>query len=131
MSVAGELIEHILNPGLFLNCARTHLKDDGKLVLTTPNANCLIYFLENLLLGKEIDNPDHVAIYTATTLSLLLKKCGFVVEDIVFVAENTAVYHKNPIFKLLVYCKLMAQFALGWIQPSLCHHMLVIARKAD
>jgi 2-polyprenyl-3-methyl-5-hydroxy-6-metoxy-1,4-benzoquinol methylase len=35
--VAGELIEHLANPGLFLRQARTHLKSTGRLVLTTPN----------------------------------------------------------------------------------------------
>ncbi|MFD1585894.1 class I SAM-dependent methyltransferase [Halorientalis brevis] len=35
--VAGELIEHLANPGKFLDCARAHLKPDGRLLLTTPN----------------------------------------------------------------------------------------------
>jgi SAM-dependent methyltransferase len=35
--VAGELIEHLDNPGLFLTAVRRHLKPGGKLILTTPN----------------------------------------------------------------------------------------------
>lgn len=126
--VAGEVIEHLLNPGLFLECARKHLAPDGLLVLTTPNANCLVYFLENLFLGREIDNPDHVALYSPTTLSLLLAKCGFAVEGIVFLAENTAYCHTSAVHKILVYLKQAAQLALGMIRPSLCHHMIVVAR---
>ena len=42
--VAGELIEHLSNPGLFLDCSSRHLQNNGLLILTTPNANCLIYF---------------------------------------------------------------------------------------
>ena len=35
--IAGELIEHLSNPGLFLEGARKHLKEGGRLILTSPN----------------------------------------------------------------------------------------------
>src|SRR5216683_6823005 len=41
--VAGELIEHLANPGLFLQQACAHLKPGGRLVLTTPNAFSLLF----------------------------------------------------------------------------------------
>jgi SAM-dependent methyltransferase len=117
--VAGELLEHLLNPGLFLECARRHLATNGILIMTTPNANCLIYFLENLILGREIDNPDHVAIYSPTTIALLLKKCGFTVDGIVFLAENTAYCHTSYAAKILVYLKQAVQLAIGYVSPSI------------
>jgi 2-polyprenyl-3-methyl-5-hydroxy-6-metoxy-1,4-benzoquinol methylase len=40
---AGELIEHLANPGLFLESARKHLNPHGRLVLTTPNPFSLSY----------------------------------------------------------------------------------------
>ena len=129
--VAGELIEHLLNPGLFLECARKHLNPKGLLVMTTPNANCLIYFFENMILGREIDNPDHVALYSPTTISLLLRKCGFVVEDIVFLAENTAYCHASHTARILVYMKQAIQLVFGILRPSMCHHMIVIARRDE
>ena len=129
--VAGELIEHVLNPGLFLECARKHLAPNGILIMTTPNANCLVYFLENLILGHEIDNPDHVSIYSPTTISLLLKKSGYTVDGIVFLAENTAYCHSSYSSKLLVYLKQAVQLVLGSLRPSICHHMIVVARRED
>ena len=36
--VAGEVIEHVVNPGQLLTNMRRHLKEDGVLVLTTPHA---------------------------------------------------------------------------------------------
>lgn len=129
--VAGELIEHVPNPGLFLQCARKHLRSQGLLIMTTPNANCLIYFLENFLLGHEIDNPDHVAIYSPTTITLLLKKCGFVVDRVVFLAENTAYCHRSIPAKVLVNLKQIIQLVIGFIRPSVCHHMIIIARRDD
>src|SRR5690242_19478050 len=34
---AGDLIEHLSNPGLFLDCSYRNLKSDGILILATPN----------------------------------------------------------------------------------------------
>lgn len=127
--VAGEVIEHIDNPGLFLDCVHRHLTTSGEIILTTPNANCLIYFLENLLLGHEIDNPDHVSIYSPRTISLVLSRHGFEVTNVVFLAENTMHCHRSHAARVLVGIKLLAQRLLASLQPSVCHHMLVIARK--
>lgn len=127
--VAGELIEHINNAGRFLDCARKHLDPGGEIILTTPNANCLIYFLENLILGEEIDNPDHVCIYSPRTIKLLLKRHGFEVTGVVFLAENTVYCHRSSGARFLVAVKLVVQRILAFFQPSICHHMLVIARR--
>lgn len=126
--MAGELLEHLSNPGNFLTCARRHLKPEGRLVLTTPNANCLIYFLENLILGHEIDNIDHVAIYSPTTIAQLLKRHGLEVEKHLFLAENTSFHHNSLTAKFLTNIKQALQVTLGYIQPSLCHHMITIAK---
>lgn len=129
--VAGETLEHILNAHGFLSCIRRHLRADGRLLLTTPNANCLIYFAENLLLGREIDNPDHVAIYSPTTMAKLLSKCGFSVERFVFLAENTAYCHESSIAKALVHLKQGVQVTFGLVRPSLCHHFITIAKSQE
>jgi SAM-dependent methyltransferase len=125
--MAGELLEHLSNPGKFLECALRHLNDGGQLVITTPNANCMIYFLENLLLGREIDNADHCCLYSPVTISTLLSRHGFKVEKHVFVAENTAYHHVAIMAKILIGIKQIFQVPIGWIQPSMCHHMITIA----
>ncbi len=125
--VAGELLEHLSNPGKFLECAQRHLNEGGQLVITTPNANCMIYFLENLLLGREIDNTDHVCLYSPATIKTLLSRHGFVIEKHVFVAENTAYHHTAIMAKILTVIKQAFQVLIGWMQPSMCHHMITIA----
>ena len=35
--IAGDIIEHLPNPGLFLTNMHRHLEDDGELLITTPN----------------------------------------------------------------------------------------------
>lgn len=128
--VAGELIEHIDSAGAFLDCVTKHLDGSGEIILTTPNANCLIYFLENLILGHEIDNPDHVCIYSPRTITLLLARHGYSVTKIVFLAENTMYCHRSPGARVLVAIKLVVQRLLAMFQPSMCHHMLVIAKRS-
>ena len=71
---AGDLIEHIQNPGLFLDNCKKHLKSGGKLIINTPNC----YSLENLagkLMQKEpVVNDDHVCYYNEKTFRQLCKK---------------------------------------------------------
>lgn len=42
---AGDVIEHLSNPGRFLECSSKHLTDGGEIVESTPNP----YFLTNIL----------------------------------------------------------------------------------
>jgi len=77
--VAGELIEHIDNPGLMLDCIQDHLKPGGALVLTTPNPWGLP-ILRRILSGQLNINEEHVAWYGPTVLEQLLARYSFEVE---------------------------------------------------
>ena len=46
---AGELIEHLSNPGLFLECVKRHLRPEGVMLLTTPNRFSASHFLSAFL----------------------------------------------------------------------------------
>lgn len=72
---AGELIEHLSNPGKFLDCAREHLKPDGKLILTTLNPFCIFHILR--LSKTDRINPEHCVWFDETTLTQLVEKHGF------------------------------------------------------
>lgn len=74
--VCGELIEHVSNPGLMLDGIRRLLKDDGILILTTPNSLAVKFFL-HALAGNDISSPYHVAQYSPATLRALLQRHGF------------------------------------------------------
>lgn len=75
--VAGELIEHVDNPGgLIANMAR-HLNPDGRLVLTTPH----VFFLQHIImfllgLNEKFLHPEHVAWYCQQTLRALVERNG-------------------------------------------------------
>jgi 2-polyprenyl-3-methyl-5-hydroxy-6-metoxy-1,4-benzoquinol methylase len=74
--VAGELIEHLNNPGLFLESAKAVLSPDGRLLITTPNAFCLRRFLR-VPFGSESVHRDHVSYYSHATLSTLAQRFGY------------------------------------------------------
>lgn len=73
--VAGEVIEHLSNPGVFLAslgraCPQTEV------IVTTPNAYAARRFWR-FLLGHEQVHPDHVAYYSPLTLRYVLQRAGY------------------------------------------------------
>ena len=86
--IAGEMIEHLNNPGLFLNGIKRFMTRDTRLVVTTVNAYSGMRFLVYGLRGRrgilEPVHPDHVAYYSYSTLKLLLERHGFNVEKFMF-----------------------------------------------
>lgn len=71
--VAGELIEHLANPGLFLRQARAHLKPGGRLVLTTPNPFSLLFISYALSrFPKTCENLQHTCWFCPQTIKELV-----------------------------------------------------------
>ena len=66
--VAGEVIEHLENPGLFLRSARQLLREGSRLILTTPNVLGVLFWLRHGVLKKKEPWPEHVC-YTKLKLS--------------------------------------------------------------
>lgn len=79
--VAGELIEHLSNPGLFLDNARRHLVPGGFLVLTTPNRfsarDFMSAFRRNIIPGYSKPIAKHVMYFDENCLTDLLNRHGF------------------------------------------------------
>jgi hypothetical protein len=86
--IAGEVIEHLRNPGLFLEGIQRFMNPETKLVLTTVNAYCAFRFLLYGLRGKgginEPVHPDHVAYYSYKTLKLAVERENLKVDDFYF-----------------------------------------------
>jgi len=75
--VAGETLEHLPNPGLFLESARRVLRDDGTLLITVPNAFYLLRLIVLFLRRSEIVHRDHNYYFSIKTLNRLLATAGF------------------------------------------------------
>lgn len=86
--VAGEVIEHLNNPGQFLSGIRRLMNAESMLVLTTINAYCALRFLQYGFRGKrgksEPVHPDHVAYYSPATLQLMVERHGLHAHRILF-----------------------------------------------
>ena len=75
--VAGELIEHLENPGAFLVTASEHLKPDGRIVLTTPYPFGLAHLLYAWFkFPRTCSNPQHTLWLCPTTLQSLAARAG-------------------------------------------------------
>lgn len=75
--VTEENIEHISNLKTYLDNIRKHLKPNGKLVLTTPNAMCLDFMLQTFFFGAPRVNHYHTHYHTLETIKYLLESNGF------------------------------------------------------
>jgi SAM-dependent methyltransferase len=86
--IAGEMIEHLSNPGLFLQGIKRYMHPETRLILTTVNAYCAMRFIIYALRGRGGENepvhPDHVSYYSYRTLKLMLTRHDFDMPEFYF-----------------------------------------------
>jgi len=88
--VAGELIEHLSNPGKMLDTANDHLDPGGRLVLSTPNPWAFVH-VRRAAVGRLRINDEHTGWFGPTTLRQVLDRHGFDVLSI----DGTAQRHRG------------------------------------
>ncbi|MEZ5141933.1 MAG: class I SAM-dependent methyltransferase [Acidimicrobiales bacterium] len=74
--IAGEVIEHLDDPGSFLAGLHTLLAPGGLMIITTPNAYGLFNVFASLA-RREINHPDHVVMFTWQTLATMAERHGW------------------------------------------------------
>ena len=109
--VAGELIEHLSNPGLFLDTTNNHLKENGCLILTTPNAFGLRYYLRRILNILNV-NKDHVLWHDEKTIMQLLKRHQFKVIKLKYTYDDYITINSKIERFLCFYKKLRPQLTV-------------------
>ncbi|MFH1868841.1 MAG: class I SAM-dependent methyltransferase [Candidatus Omnitrophota bacterium] len=67
--IAGDVIEHVDNQGLLLDNIKKHLKEDGVVIITTPNARWLSVLKRS--------NPTHMLWHDRFTLKAIVEKHSF------------------------------------------------------
>jgi len=78
--IAGDIIEHVSNPGLMLDGIKRFCRADTRIVITTPHAFGLPNYLR-FLVGRFRDGAEHVSTYHMENLDCLLARHGYVVEE--------------------------------------------------
>jgi hypothetical protein len=94
--IAGDIIEHLSNPGLMLQGIKNFVTADGEIIVTTPNAFGLPNYLR-FLKGSFREGPDHVQSYSALTLSHLLQRYGWEISALYCCYESRARELNNPV----------------------------------
>lgn len=89
--IAGDVLEHVDNQGLFLNNIKKHLCRNGKLILTTPNAKSVAVLFK--------PNPTHTIWHDKYTLYTILDRTGFKLERLLYYPGNKKYY--NPLIRLI------------------------------
>ncbi len=124
---AGDLIEHLSNPGLFLASCAKHLKPGGRLVLTTPNCFSFFSLTEKITKSEPTVNKDHTCYFNFKTLNQLLQKNNWSAQELSYIVD-LEVRHRESLKKkiLNLFYKLLLP-----ITPKFIETIVVIAIKND
>ena len=121
--VAGEIIEHLSNPGLFLDGALELLIPSGILIVTVPNAWS---FTRLKQLRKGIDDAkwthdQHTCWYSKSTITALLGRHGFCIDEVGFC---------NAFVSKQILKRVRDRLLLGWaMRPEFAESVFVVGRK--
>ncbi len=122
---AGDIIEHLSNPGLFLGSCRSHLKKDGILIVTTPNVFNLFNLAEKISKREPTVNGDHTCYFNGKTLKKILEKNGFEVKEISYLYTVHAQFRESFKKKFLnIIYFLLSKFSDKFIET-----LVVVAQK--
>lgn len=125
--IAGEMIEHLNNPGLFLKGIQRFMGEHTKLIITTINAYCAFRFVIYALRGRGGENepvhPDHVAYYSYRTLKKLIDNNGLDVEEFFF--YDLGIEHRDT---LKWYYRAVNDVSVA-LFPQLSDGVIAVCRK--
>lgn len=74
---SSEVIEHVRNPGAFVDLLKSYLSESGTLVLTTPNARWIRESTRHSTLLEILYIGFHLVLLSPQGLEIILRKAGF------------------------------------------------------
>lgn len=109
--VLGDVLEHVDNQGFLLDNCRRHLREEGILIITTPNARWLT--------ALEATNPTHTLWHDRFTLSTMLARHGFEISGFFYYCGNKKRY--NLLLRLIATRR--AMLAVCRIKKDKAHEL--------
>jgi len=108
--VAGDLIEHLENPGVFLRYVADALTDEGIAIVTTPNALYPAQLWSVLGRGRPEINPEHVALYDPFTFANLVERSPLRIRELVWLDLTWSAFSgsRNPLVRAGAWAPLHA-----------------------
>jgi 2-polyprenyl-3-methyl-5-hydroxy-6-metoxy-1,4-benzoquinol methylase len=79
--VAGDIIEHLSNPGLMLEGVKRFCTKDTIIIITTPNSFGLMSYIR-FILGKFIEGNEHVMSFNFQNIKNLLYRNNFTINSV-------------------------------------------------
>ncbi len=101
--IAGELIEHLSNPGLFLDGLSKHLAPHGKIILTTPNISSLLLYILVVAFDRTQD-PTHTFYFDKKNLDVLVHRHRLKITSTEYVPPEVKFHGDSFIFKCFFFC---------------------------
>jgi 2-polyprenyl-3-methyl-5-hydroxy-6-metoxy-1,4-benzoquinol methylase len=115
--LAGDVVEHLNNPGLFLQGAVQHLLPGGEIIIGVPSA-LSAGIVKTWLLGIEDVHRDHTFYFSPKTLAELCRRFGLLPTRLVFTTQP-ALASESKVFIAVRSLLIRMQPALS---PSLIMH---------
>lgn len=84
--LAGDVLEHMNNPGMFLDNARTLLEVDAEIIIAVPSA-LTFNNLKAWFLGREQVHSDHTFYFSPKTLSALCARYNLLPVKLIFTVQ--------------------------------------------
>ena len=97
--LAGDIIEHLSNPGMMLEGVKSYLKPEGKFIVSTPNAFGIASYLRYAA-GKFKEGAEHVLCFNPITLEQILSRHGYGVDMAESCYQEVAQNQYGVAFKL-------------------------------
>lgn len=124
---AGDIIEHLSNPGLFLDSCAEHITNDGVLIITTPNCFNLFNLAEKISKGEPTVNKDHTCYFNSKTLKQLLQKNDWEITRLDFLYSLEVDFKESFKKKLLN----IVYKGVSLMTPRFLETIVVIAKKKE
>lgn len=122
---AGDLIEHLSNPGLFLQSCVNNLKEGGKILITTPSCFNLFNLAEKISKEEPTVNSDHTCYFNYKTIQALLKKNHFRILEAGYLYSLGASHkesYKKKILNIIYF--ILSQFTNKFMET-----LVIVAQK--
>lgn len=125
--VAGEIIEHLSNPGLFLDGVKRFFSKNTEMIISTPNAFSCIRF-SHVFRGKEIVHPDHKCWYSYVTLKNFIESYGFRTTSVLLYSYRDVKLIKSISLKLLLNKSILLRKILYRVNPFFADGLIFVVK---
>ncbi len=129
--IAGELIEHLNNPGLFLQSVEKYLKKNGTAILTTPNISSLFLYTIVVVFNQTQD-PTHVYYFDEKNLKTLIDRFNFEIKEIKYIPPEIKFHGKGILFRSVFFVStVLANIGYFFSKRLFGSYLLIVIKKKN